>query len=120
MASILQIAYYQGLLEVRKATLESCGHEVVNAFGNDEGMSLALSRPFDLVLVGFSTNYSVRAAVIQWLKQRLPQTPVVALRLHEGERFPEADYVDGRRCGLPESPLIARQPSAVFWVLANG
>jgi DNA-binding NarL/FixJ family response regulator len=101
MASILHIAYYHGLLEIRKVTLEACGYEVVNAFGNDEAMSLARSRHFDLVLVGFSVSYSVRAAMVQWLKQHLPQTPVVALLLHEGERFPEADYAT-----LSEDPRV--------------
>jgi DNA-binding NtrC family response regulator len=91
MAVILQVAYYHGLLDVRKATLEMDGYEVVSAFGNEEAMALAYTRPFDLVLVGFSAALSVRSAMILWLKQHVPQTPVVALLLHEGERFPEAD-----------------------------
>lgn len=101
MASILQVAYYQGLLEVREATLEADGYEVVSAFGNDEAMTLALSQPFDLVLVGFSSTYSVRAAMVRWLKQHVPRAQVVALLLHDGERFPEADYVS-----LSEDPRL--------------
>jgi hypothetical protein len=39
--------------------------------------------------------------MVQWLKQHLPQTPVVALLLHEAERFPEADYAT-----LSEDPRV--------------
>jgi hypothetical protein len=40
-AHILQVAYYQSLLEIRTRMLESGGYEVTSALGNDEAFRLA-------------------------------------------------------------------------------
>ena len=91
MALILQIAYYPGLLQARQIMLEQAGHKVISALGNDQGMALATTHSFSLVLVGFSAPESVRRTMIRWLKQHLPQTQVVALLANESECLPDAD-----------------------------
>jgi hypothetical protein len=93
VANILQVAYYRGPLLTRARMLESCGHHVTSVLGNDEafGLDAAVVAAADLIVIGFSAPYSVRAAMIHWFKQHYPDIPVVVLRLHNSENFPEAD-----------------------------
>jgi hypothetical protein len=44
-----------------------------------------------LIVVGFSADFAVRNKMIQWLKQHVPHTPVVALLAYEAEHFADAD-----------------------------
>jgi DNA-binding response OmpR family regulator len=99
--NILQIAYYPALLEARELILEKEGYDVVSVLGNDQGIALARTKTFDLIVLGFSAPHPVRSAMLRWLKQHLSQTPVVALLAHEAERLPEADYET-----LSEDPRI--------------
>jgi DNA-binding NarL/FixJ family response regulator len=73
--------------------LESRGHHVTSVLGNDEafGLDAAVIAAVDSIVIGFSAPHSVRAAMIHWLKQHYPKTPVVVLRFHTSESFPEAD-----------------------------
>ena len=73
--------------------LESRGHHVTSVLGNDEafGLDAAVIAAADLIVIGFSAPYPVRAAMIHWFKQQYPNIPVVALRSHRAESFPEAD-----------------------------
>ena len=89
---ILQIVYYPALLEVRRILLEQAGYDVTSASNNEQGMSLASADSFDLIVVGFSADFTVRNELIQWLKQHVPHTPVVALLACDAEHFPDADY----------------------------
>jgi DNA-binding response OmpR family regulator len=89
--SILQIAYYSPLLHVRQQMLENAGYEVVSALGNDQAMSLATAKNFDLIVVGFSGPRAERASMVRWVKQHRPETPVITLLARETEHFPEAD-----------------------------
>src|SRR5690348_17819573 len=92
-AHILQVAYYDTLQEVRAKMLEAAGYEVTSVLGNDKAMGLnrAVIAATDLVMVGFSTQHSVRAAMVQWFKAHYPKIPVVALQFYGWEKFPEAD-----------------------------
>jgi hypothetical protein len=45
----------------------------------------------DSMMIGFSAPHSVRAAMIHRCNERGPKTPVVVLRFHRAETFPEAD-----------------------------
>jgi DNA-binding NtrC family response regulator len=94
-AHILQVAYYPTLRDVRAQLLGAAGYEVTSVLGNDEAMALSPSRTaaIDLVVVGFSTSHSIRAAMVQWFKVRYPMIPVVALQFYEWETFVEADAV---------------------------
>ncbi len=93
MANILQVAYNHGLLITRARMLESRGYAAA-----------------DLIVIGFSAPYPVRAAMIHWFKQQYPNIPVVALRFHSAESFPEADR--GNVSDDPDVWLVAvRAPS---------
>jgi len=93
VANILQVAHYRGPLVNRARMLESRGHHVTSVLGNDEafGLDSAVIAAVDSIVIGFSAPHSVRAAMIHWLKQHYPKTPVVVLRFHSSESFPEAD-----------------------------
>ena len=93
MTSILQIGYVPALVETRAIMLRKDGYNVVSALGNDEGIRMAPSRPFDVVVVGFSERHTVRDQMVVWLKKNLPDVPVVALLANGYETFPEADCV---------------------------
>ena len=45
----------------------------------------------DSIVIGFSAPHPVRAAMIHWFKKHYTNIPVVALRSHGTESFPEAD-----------------------------
>ncbi|MCU1316634.1 MAG: hypothetical protein JWN63_1956 [Candidatus Acidoferrum typicum] len=93
VADILQVAYYRGPLVTRARMLESRGHHVTSVLGNDEafGLDAAVIAAADLIVIGFSAPHPIRAAMIRWFKQHYPNIPVVALRFHSAESFPEAD-----------------------------
>ncbi len=98
--SILQIGYYPSLLETRRVMLEEDGYRVTSALGNDQGIAMAPAGRFDVIVVGFSTAHSVRTRMVRWLKQHIPDIPVVVLLAHDREDFPDADFTI-----LSESPL---------------
>jgi DNA-binding NtrC family response regulator len=81
------------LRDIRAQLLGAAGYEVTSVLGNDEAMALSPSRiaAIDLVVVGFSTSHSIRAAIIQWFKMHYPMIPVVVMTFYEWEEFPEAD-----------------------------
>ena len=102
-AHILQVAYYPTLRETRAELLERAGYRVTSVLGNDDAMEVggAVMAATDLVVVGFSTSHSVRAAMVHWFKAHYPTLPVLVLQLHSWERFPEADAAT-----LSEDPAI--------------
>ncbi len=91
---IFHISYYDSLLRTRKALLERDGYDVSSVLGNEQAKNIApeLLPQMDAVLLGFSGDYSQRAAILHWLKEHYPAVPVVALQANRAERFPEADY----------------------------
>src|SRR5260370_32210627 len=93
VANVLQVAYDPGPLVTRARMLESRGHHVTSVLGNDEafGLDAGVVAAADSILIGFSAPHPVRAAMIHWFKQLYPNIPVVALRFHGSESFPEAD-----------------------------
>ena len=93
MAHILQVAYYQGLLEIRARMLQSAGYQVTSVLGNDEAFGLKAMdiTAVDLIMIGFSAPQTIRARAVLWFKQHYPTVPVVVLQFHGFERFPEAD-----------------------------
>ena len=101
MNSILHIGYVAALVETRALMLRKDGYLVVSALGNEQGISMAPSRPFDVVVVGFSDHHQTRNQMVLWLKEHLPGVPVVALAAHEYEAFPDADCVT-----LSENPRV--------------
>src|SRR5437868_12289167 len=102
-AHILQVAYYDTLQEIRAKMLEAAGYQVTSVLGNDNAMGLngAVIATADLVVVGFSTPHSVRAAMVHWFKAHYPKIPVVALQFYGWEKFAEADVAT-----LSEDPTI--------------
>jgi two-component sensor histidine kinase len=99
--SVLQICYQSPVLQARQMLLESDGYAVTSALENKEGTRLAVSGIYDVILVGFSADYSVRNQMVRWLKEHVPSTPVVVLLAHESEKFPEADCAT-----MSEDPLV--------------
>src|SRR5258708_7291310 len=102
MAHILQVAYYQSLLEIRTRMLESGGYQVTSALGNDEafGLGATVIATIDLIVIGFSASHPIRSNAVRWFKQRYPTIPVVVLLFHSFEKFPEAG------ASLSEDPKI--------------
>jgi DNA-binding NtrC family response regulator len=98
---ILQVAYDQGLLETRALMLKSRGYEVTSVRGNQQAMMLTPEKlaQFDAVLIGFSSTFIARSAILEWFKLKSPQLPVVVLQFHTFEKFPQADC-----CSLSEEP----------------
>jgi DNA-binding NtrC family response regulator len=90
--SVLQIAYYPTLMETREAMLVHDGYKVVSVLGNDQGMTISGNGNFDLVVVGFSASLAERTRMVRWLKQHMPEVPVIALLRHSGESLPDADW----------------------------
>ena len=71
--------------------LESDGYTVTSALGNDQGIALAATVQFDVVVVGFSGANDVRSNMVRWLKQNVPLVPVVALLASSADAVPDAD-----------------------------
>jgi len=89
--AVLQIGYYPALLQMRQSMLEHEGYAVTSTLGNDQGMSVATSAKFDVIIVGFCSDTQMRIRMVRWLKQNVPGIPVVALLAHSIESLPEAD-----------------------------
>ncbi len=92
-AHILQVAYYDTLRELRVKMLEAAGYQVISVSGNDNAMGLdgAVIAGANLIVVGFSAEHSVRAAMVLWFKTHYPTISVVVLQFSSWEKFPEAD-----------------------------
>src|SRR5947209_5722269 len=92
-AHILQVAYYPALLETRSEMLRKSGYRVTSVLGNEKAMALPESAiaAADLVVVGFSTVYSMRAAMVHWFKAHHPRLCVIALKSDSEGTFSEAD-----------------------------
>ncbi len=101
-AHILQVAYYQSLLEIRTRMLEFGGYQVTAALGNDEAFALdaTVIATVDLIVIGFSASHPIRTTAVHWFKERYPTIPAVVLRFHGFEKFPEAGAT------LSEDPKI--------------
>jgi DNA-binding NtrC family response regulator len=89
--SVLQVAYYSTLMETREAMLKQDGYKVMSVLGNDQGMTISRNGSFDVVVVGFSASLAERTQMVRWLKQHLPDVPVIVLLRHSMESFPDAD-----------------------------
>jgi DNA-binding NtrC family response regulator len=102
-AHILQIAYYPTLQDTRARMLEAAGYRVTSVMGNDDAIRVneRSMGTIDLALVGFCAPYTIREAMVHWLKTHSPDIPVIALQFHEWEDFPEADAST-----LSENPQI--------------
>src|SRR5437879_4604559 len=74
-AHILQVAYYDTLRELRVKMLEAAGYPVTSVSGNDNAMGLdgAVIAGANLIVVGFSAEHSVRAAMVLWFKTHYPK-----------------------------------------------
>ncbi len=74
-AHILQVAYYDTLRELRVKMLEAAGYQVISVSGNDNAMGLdgAVIAGANLIVVGFSAEHSVRAAMVLWFKTHYPK-----------------------------------------------
>src|SRR5260370_38221606 len=90
VANILEVAYYQGLLITRARMLESRGYHVTSVLGNDKafGLDADVIAAADLIVIGFSAPYPVRAGIITWFKHQIPIFPVVARQFHSAWSFP--------------------------------
>ncbi len=74
--------------------LESGGYQVTSALGNDKafGLDATVVASVDLIMIGFSASHPIRTKAVRWFKQHHPTIPVVALRFHVFESFPEAGF----------------------------
>lgn len=99
--AVLQIGYSPALLHTRQSILEQEGYSVTSALGNDQGMAVAASENFDVIVVGFCSDTEIRIRMVRWLKQNVPRSPVVALLAHSLESLPDADCET-----LSESPSV--------------
>ena len=90
--AVLQIGYYPALLQMRQSMLEHEGYAVTSALGNDQGMAVATTAHFDVIVVGFCSDTQNRIQMVRWLKQNVPSSPIVALLANNLESLPEADF----------------------------
>jgi hypothetical protein len=92
-AHVLQVAYYPNLQETRALMLKSAGYQVTSVLGNDnaKGLDAAVIAAANVIVVGFSTSHSIRAAMVRWFKTHYPKTPILVLQSSRWEQFPEAD-----------------------------
>lgn len=81
---ILHVCYDPSQLMERERLLLGHGYEVITVLGTDGVVSLLPAGHYDLVVVGDGGPIEERERAISWVKENLPQTPVIALcRLHE-------------------------------------
>src|SRR5437660_1560047 len=73
--------------------LEAAGDQVTSVSGNDNAMGLdgAVIAGANLIVVGFSAEHSVRAAMFLWFNTHYPKIPVVVLQFSSWEKLPDAD-----------------------------
>src|SRR5438094_9207747 len=104
-AHILQVAYYDTLRELRVKMLEAAGYQVTSVSGNDNAMGLdgAVIAGANLIVVGFSAEHSVRAAMVLRFKTRYPKLPVLLWQLTSRLPYPAADVVP-----FPADPPLPR------------
>jgi hypothetical protein len=73
--------------------LHQHGFSVLSALGNVEARrALASDASFDAFLIGWSTTYEERRAIVGWLKQRWPTIPVIAIHDSFQRPIPGADF----------------------------
>lgn len=105
---IFHIGYDPMLLHLREMLLIQNGFAVTSVCGNAEARRLlAQEAPFDAFLVGWSTTYDQREAIVHWLKQRWPKIPVIAIRDWFQNAIPGADLTATHN--TPEEWLVAVQ-----------
>ena|SRR5437868_896505 len=90
---VLQVAYYPALLKTRSEMLRKSGYLITSVLGNEEAMALpgSVIAATDLVVVGFSAPYAVRATMVHWFKAHHPRLCVIALKSDSEGTFSEAD-----------------------------
>jgi DNA-binding NtrC family response regulator len=99
----LQIGYTRELITTRQMMLERAGYRVSSVQGNDQARALNTRQlaSAELVLIGFSAPYRIRAEILEWLKDRAPELRVMVMLAHSLEKFPDADCVT-----LSEDPEV--------------
>jgi DNA-binding NtrC family response regulator len=78
-ASVLNVNYDPGLLDIREQLVSRLGYEVVSVLGSAAARRTAKTRHFDLVIIGHAAPDEERRRLAQWLKSNLPGVPVLAL-----------------------------------------
>ena len=105
-ARVLQVGYDPGLVRVRELALAQSGFSVVSVLGNPEACrKLAETAPFDVFLIGWSTAYEDRKAIVGWMKERWPKIPVIAI--HDTFRSP-----------IPGADIAATHDTPEEWISA--
>jgi hypothetical protein len=90
---VFQIAYNDQLLFARAKLLESSGFEVVSVLGNDAAkIALSSIGHYDLFLLGHGADLKTREEMVDWLKVKYPDVPVLALNPAEHEVLNHANF----------------------------
>jgi len=91
---ILQIAYNEQLSHERAALLRRFGYHVFSVMGNESARILfsAVDLSPALVIVGHAAPEHTRQEIVDWLKQKYPQTKVLALNPPGNQELARADY----------------------------
>lgn len=92
---VFQVAYNQQLLRVREMILQQKGFTVHSVIGNSEACRLLGEEAFgdsrfDCFIIGWSGSYEEKKSITEWIKQKWPTIPVVAIH-DQFVRIPKAD-----------------------------
>ena len=90
---IFQIAYDQRLMASRAEVLETHGFTVMSVLGNEAAKAaLEAPRHYSLFLLGHGERPAARKEMADWLKEKYPKVPILALNPPYQQRLVPADY----------------------------
>jgi len=88
-----QIGYDHAAARTRTDALRAHGYDVVTVIGNDAAkLVLDLLPSWNFFIVGDAAPTEAREGIVQWLKSKFPDVPILALNLNEQSELSGADY----------------------------
>lgn len=90
---IFQIAYDEQLMATRAEVLKAHGFAVTSVVGNDAAKAaLAAPRDYSLFMLGHSAKPKDRKEMADWLKEKYPKVPILALNPPYQKQLEPADF----------------------------
>jgi DNA-binding NtrC family response regulator len=77
--SILLIDDDEDILTLLKIGLESIGHDVIAATGGQEGIEIAETSAFDIVVTDILMEHGEGVETLSHLRKRYPEVPVIGI-----------------------------------------
>jgi hypothetical protein len=90
---IFQIAYDEQLMATRAEVLKAHGFAIISVLGNEAAKAaLATPRYYSLFLLGHAAGPKARTEMADWLKEKYPSVPILALNPPYQQQLEPADY----------------------------